>query len=217
MNYQDLFQCLKGVGLMDLSGFALPVSDTGYALYPINCSAGQIDHSIVTMLTNARNANSKSFLTFFTATPERTYKWLSNFVASDPTRILFALKEMRTHRLYGYMGLAYGDRDGKRIEGDAIVRYAEQSEPGLMRLAFLHLVEWIRKSLGFDQIWVRVLSDNPAVSFYKQCNFIVVSEAPLYEIRSSSGELQALAESMTSDADSISDRTLSYMKYLPSL
>ena len=105
MNYQDLFQCLKGVGLMDLSGFALPVSDTGYALYPINCSAGQIDHSIVTMLTNARNANSKSFLTFFTATPERTYKWLSNFVASDPTRILFALKEMRTHRLYGYMAL----------------------------------------------------------------------------------------------------------------
>lgn len=216
MNYQDLFQCLKGVGTLDLSSFVLPINNTGYVLKPINCRARDIDTDIIDMLVNARNANANSFLTFFTATPEKTKNWLVGPVAYDSTRILFALKEMQSKSLYGYMGLAYGTPNGKRIEGDAIVRYKEQTKPGLMRLAFLQLVEWARNSIGIDEIWVRVLSDNPAIDFYKRCNFVIVFEVPLYEARRLSGELEELSELRNEKKLSLSKRKLTYMKYLPS-
>jgi RimJ/RimL family protein N-acetyltransferase len=213
MNYQDLFQCLKGVGKIDLSGLSLPVQGTEYALYPVNCNADSIDEDIVDMLTTARNANTNSFLTFFNATNDRTREWLANSVAADSTRILFVLKRLDTGKLYGYMGLAYGDATGTRIEGDAIVRYSEQAEPGLMRTAFAQLVEWVRKGLGISEIWIRVLSDNPAVGFYQRCGFSLISNAPLYETKNSAGEAEALTES-SSDNTRLSSRTLAYMKYM---
>jgi len=215
MNYQELFQCLKGVGQLDLSGLVLPVDSSGYVLYPINCRAEDIDIDIVNMLTDARNSNTDSFLTFFTATPERTVNWLTDIVAADSTRILFSLKELQSNKLYGYMGLAYGDSAGSRIEGDAIVRYAEQTEPGLMRLAFLRMVEWVSKSIGVEEIWLRVLSDNPALGFYERCNFVALSNSPLYEVRNTLGEIEALTESAERDSLTISSRTLTYMKYVP--
>jgi RimJ/RimL family protein N-acetyltransferase len=213
MNHQDLFQCLKGVGTLDLSSLALPVNSTGYALYPIKCRAGETDQAVVDMLTKARNDNALSFLTFFTATPERTTAWLTDHVAADRSRILFALKESRTNKLYGYMGLAHGDGEAKKIEGDAIVRYADSIEPGLMRLAFLRLVEWTSNSLGFGEVWVRVLADNPAVEFYKRCGFVSASESRLYEVRGPRGTLAALTESCNGEELPISSRTLIYMKY----
>jgi RimJ/RimL family protein N-acetyltransferase len=213
MNYQDLFQCLKGVGKFDLSGLSLPVQGTEYALYPVSCNADSIDEDIVDMLTTARNANTNSFLTFFIATNDRTREWLANSVAADSTRILFALKRLDTGSLYGYMGLAYGDAAGTRIEGDAIVRYSEQAEPGLMRTAFVQLVEWVRKGLGISEIWIRVLSDNPAVGFYQRCGFSLLSNAPLYETTNSTGEVEALTES-SSENTRPSSRSLAYMKYM---
>jgi hypothetical protein len=215
MNYQDLFQCLKGVGKLDLSRLSLPVWGTKYALYPICCRTGDTDAAVISMLTAARNANVNSFLTFFTATNARTRQWLVNSVASDSSRILFALKDIYSNRLYGYMGLAYGDALGGRIEGDAIVRHSEQTEPGLMRTAFMQLVEWVRKDLGIQEVWIRVLSDNPALGFYRRCSFESISISPLYETRNSDGVIEALTECPSGDAG-LSSRTLVHMKYLPS-
>ena len=215
MNYQDLFQCLKGVGKPDLSRLSLPVSGTKYALYPICCHAGKTDDAVISMLTAARNANANSFLTFFTATADRTRQWLVNSVASDSSRILFALKDIYSGRLYGYMGLAYGDALGSRIEGDAIVRYSEQTEPGLMRTAFMQLVEWVRKDLGIQEVWIRVLSDNPALGFYRRCSFESISVSPLYQTRNSDGVIKALTE-FPGGVAGLSSKTLIYMKYLPS-
>lgn len=215
MNYQDLFQCLKGVGPLDLSGLILPLERSGYALHPIDCRKEHINASIVAMLTDARNTHRNSFLTYFTATPERTTRWLTGPVASDPTRILFSLQETRSNKLYGYMGLGYGDPGGSRIEGDAIVRHATHTEPGLMRLAFLRLVEWVRCSIGIREIWIRVLSDNPAVGFYQRCNFVKASEVPLYELHNTAGEVLALTESGQADGLRASIRTLTHMRYSP--
>jgi hypothetical protein len=215
MNYQDLFQCLKGVGKLDLSGLSLPVSGTKYAFYPICCQSDKTDDAVIGMLTAARNANTSSFLTFFAATSDRTRQWLVNSVASDSSRILFVLKDIYSGGLYGYMGLAYGDALGSRIEGDAIVRYSEQTEPGLMRTAFMQLVEWVRKDLGIKEVWIRVLSDNPALGFYQRCSFESIYVSPLYEIRNSDGVIEALTESVNSGSG-LSSRTLTYMKYLPS-
>jgi hypothetical protein len=216
MNYQDIFQCLKGVGHIDLSGLVLPICGTQYALYPIDCRVGHTDEYVIDMLTRARNANPDSFLTFFSATPERTRTWLEQHVATDSSRILFALKDTTLNKLYGYMGLAYGDANCKKIEGDAIVRYGDNTMPGLMRLAFLSLVHWTIQSLDISEVWVRVLSDNPAVAFYKKCNFIVHSESILYEVRNSEGVLEALTEMRASYDFPVSRKTLIYMKYSPS-
>lgn len=215
MNYKELFQCLKGVGKLDLSGLSLPVLGTRYALYPICCHAGKTDDAVIGMLTIARNSNINSFLTFFTATTDRTRQWLVNSVASDSSRILFALKDVYSGSLYGYMGLAHGDDSGSRIEGDAIVRYSGQTEPGLMRTAFMQFVEWVRRDLGIKEIWIRVLSDNPALGFYQRCSFKLLSVSPLYEIKNSSGEIEALTESQIGSSG-LSARSLTYMKYLPS-
>ncbi|TDV91133.1 acetyltransferase (GNAT) family protein [Halomonas alkaliantarctica] len=213
MKYQDIFQALKGVGDIDLSALALPVAETDFALYPINCNPDCVDEIVVSMLTEARNRNRDSFLTYFEATPERTFHWITSSVAKDNTRILFALREVGTRELYGYMGLAYGDAGGGRIEGDAIVRFSDISRPGLMRAAFLSLVEWVMIDIGIKEVWVRVRSSNPAVKFYNQCGFSVEFEAPLYEINGSLGELVELSETPLQNYAVTSDDSLFYMKY----
>lgn len=213
MKYQDIFQALKGVGDIDLSSLVLPVAETGFALYPINCNPGCVDKVVVSMLTEARNRNRDSFLTYFEATPERTFQWIVSSVAKDSTRILFALRDIGTKELYGYMGLAYGDARGTRIEGDAIVRFSDTGRPGLMRAAFLSLVEWVMVDIGIKEVWVRVRSSNPAVTFYNQCGFSVEFDAPLYEVNGSRGELEELSETPLKDHAIVSADSLFHMKY----
>lgn len=215
MTYGEIFQCLKGVGRVDLQDLALVVEGTSYALHPICCQMDGTSPAVLEMLTVARNSNSNSFLTYFTATPERTRKWLTSEVGMDSSRILFVLRETRTNSLYGFMGLAYGDKDGQRIEGDAIVRYANNHEPGLMQRAFLTLVTWVTQSLGVKEVWVRVLSDNPAVAFYQRCSFVALWQTDLFELRNSRGELEALTESDDSGKLALATRTLTYMRYSP--
>ena len=212
MRYQEVFQGLKGAGPLDLSSLCLPVEGTEFILTPINCSPEGIDGDVVVMLTEARNSNAASFLTYFIATPERTSRWIENSVGPDSARILFSLKNLRTGTLYGYMGLAYGDSNGDRIEGDAIVRFATESLPGLMRKAFLRLVNWVKSELGIREVWVRVLSDNPATEFYKSCGFVVDKIVPLFEVRGPNGELLELSESGTGDLV-LSPKTLCHMRY----
>lgn len=213
MKYQDVFQALKGIGDIDLSSLILPVAETGFALFPVNCNPDRVDKIVVGMLTEARNRNRDSFLTYFEATPERTFQWITSCFSNDSTRILFALREVETREIYGYMGLAYGDAEGTRIEGDAIVRFSEISRPGLMRAAFLSLVEWVIVDIGIKDVWVRVRSSNPAVKFYKKCGFSIEFEALLYEIKNSFGELEELNETPQQDHAVMSDDSLFYMKY----
>ncbi|WGI24892.1 GNAT family N-acetyltransferase [Halomonas alkaliantarctica] len=213
MEYRDIFQALKGVGDMNLSSLALPVAETGFALYPINCNPAHVDKIVVNMLTEARNRSRDSFLTYFEATSERTFQWITSNVANDSTRILFALREIGKRELYGYMGLAYGDASGARIEGDAIVRFSDTNRPGLMRKAFLSLVEWVITDIGIKEVWVRVRSSNPAVNFYNQCGFSVEFEMPLYEINGSMGVLEELSEVPLKDDAVMSADSLFHMKY----
>lgn len=213
MNYQEIFQSLKGVTRPDLSSLCLPILGTQYHLAPIRCAASTLDYNVVKMLTVARNANTRSFLTTFEANDDRTANWLMHNVASDPTRILFALRSGDPIELYGYMGLAYADPTGTRIEGDAIVRSSGRVEKGLMGKAFLRLVDWAKFDLGFEDVWIRVLSDNPAIDFYRKCGFVPVKEVPLFEIRGADGSLEALTEQSEARMAGKSKRTLTHMRY----
>jgi len=208
--YQQIFSSLKGVSLPSLADFVLPVPGTQYVLSPICCDATIIDDKAVTMLTNARNMNASSFLSYFTATNERTRLWLISNVAKEQTKILFAVKHSLSGELYGYMGLAYGDSKGTYIEADAIVRYSEKKS-GLMSAAFTTLIEWTRFDVGIENIWVRVLADNPAIFFYEKCGFNIVKSMDLFMVLNDAKELIELKEDSENGKLPKSNKQIVYM------
>lgn len=213
-DYRDHFQSLKGVA-GDLPQ-ANPITIEGfpYQLIPVNCHESQIDDAVVELLTHARNLNLDAFLTRFNATNERTRNWLINTIGPDSTRILFLLKHSETKETYGYMGLAYGDKEGNYIEADAIVRTSDKQVKGLMRASLVSLINWVTDQLKVKQVWVRVLSDNPALKFYKECGFSEIKRAALFQIRDENNHLTALSETPNQTDPPRSSSTLVYMKYM---
>ncbi|MFI5203022.1 MAG: GNAT family N-acetyltransferase [Flavobacteriales bacterium] len=131
----------------------------------------------VAALTGYRNRFVKSFLTEFNATEAQTSKWLDEYVAPNPSKILFMIDDLNRHTV-GYMGIDFIDWDKAYGEADAIVR-GENAPKGLMTQALLTLLKWAHSHLGLKTIGVRVLSDNSAVNFYKKMGFEEVKQVPL--------------------------------------
>jgi hypothetical protein len=207
----EVFQFLKGVLYPRLSSFSLNLGRTGYGLFPISCVESELDNATVTMLTEGRNANPQSFLTFFTATNKRTRNWLVNEIGPDPNRILFSIKSYETDRLYGYAGLIANGMEHDYIEADAIVRYQSQKIKGMMSSALSKLMSWSLNDLKRKEVFVRVLSDNPALDFYKACGFRETKKSVLFEEFDPEGCLVALREDCRSGTLKPSMRTLSHL------
>ena len=146
-------------------------------LRPVTTCAAQIDRQDVECLTRWRNLHPRAFLTEFTATPERTTRWLVECVGIDETRVLFMLEDHQGTRM-GYMGLAFIDWGGSYVEADAVVS-GGQTPRGLMRAALCTMIDWARGALGLARIGVRVLSDNPALGFYQRMGFVEEARVPL--------------------------------------
>ena len=123
----------------------------------------------VKALTEWRNCNVHSFLTEFEATETRTRNWLTQQVASDPSRILFMIEENGQEPL-GYVGMAFIDWAQGSGEADSVVR-GRDGRSGIMAAALRTLIFWGRKELGLRQCGVRVLADNPANAFYIKFGF----------------------------------------------
>lgn len=128
-------------------------------------------------LTNWRNKYTHSFLTEFEATVLKTSNWLSNTIHNDNSRIIFMV-DLPNGQTIGYMGLAFINWERKYGEADAIVR-GEPAPKGIMLASLEVLLNWAEGSLGINDIWVRVLSDNPALKFYKRCGFVEIKRIPL--------------------------------------
>jgi len=213
LNYQTIFQCLKGVGFIDLSALVIPIRGSNYGLFPINCTTNNMRNEVIDALTDGRNKNSNSFLSAFFATKERTRNWLVKDVALDNSRIIFIIKELSCNKIYGYAGLAFGDKFQKNIEVDAIVRIDNKRIPGVMRSAVLELVRWTLNDLNFNEVWVRVLSDNPAISFYENCGFINQRLSVLYESNDESDNFISLTLDPKGQESLISTKKLVHMRY----
>jgi len=149
----------------------------GYFLRPVATKRGLQNSIDVTCLTNWRNRFVKSFLTEFVAREEGTEIWLAETVFTDNSKILFMIENEKEERI-GYMGLAYIDWDKCYGEGDAIVR-AQNAPKGLMSASLATLLNWANKRLGLGDIGLRVLSDNPALMFYKKLGFDEIKRIPL--------------------------------------
>ena len=213
MRYQKIFQCLKGVGFIDLSNIVIPIQGSNYCLFPVNCSSNNVKDSVIVALTDGRNENFNSFLSAFFATTERTRNWLVNDVALDNSRIIFTIRELGCNKIYGYAGLAFGDELAKYIEVDSIVRIGRQKIPGVMRSAVLELVRWTLEDLNFKEVWVRVLSDNPAITFYQNCGFINQKFSDLYESSDESNNFISLTTERKDKNSSMSGKKLVHMRY----
>lgn len=159
------------------AALVLPVGRPVEALLrPIATHGDRISLDDARLLSEWRNRFVKSFLTEFVSHEARTANWLRTAVADDPGKILFMVDTL-DGRSVGHVGLGFIDWAGGYVEADAIVRGGE-ARPGLMTLALHALLHWAH-SLGLEQAWVRVRSDNPAVAFYRKAGFAEVKRVPL--------------------------------------
>jgi RimJ/RimL family protein N-acetyltransferase len=201
---RHLLQYLKASDSSSGSVMRLPIHEfNDYSLRPIPTKHQHQDIEDVRCLTIWRNKYPRSFLTEFLATEQRTARWLAEVVHKDDNRILFMIENAKRERV-GYMGIAYIDWDSFYGEPDAIVSNGATPK-GLMNTALRALLEWARRDLNLKNIVVRVLSDNPALLFYKGLGFEETHRIPLKQV--ASNDLISWVEDATL---SISQRYLVY-------
>jgi hypothetical protein len=138
-------------------------------LRPVATAPERVNAEDVRRLTEWRNRYPTSFLTEFQATENRTACWLTEVVGPNQSKILFMVDDT-ARQTFGYMGLDFIDWKVHSAEADAIVR-GGVAPPGTMMLALRTLLVWAVSQLGMKTINVRVLSDNPALEFYRKLGF----------------------------------------------
>jgi RimJ/RimL family protein N-acetyltransferase len=159
------------------------------------------------LITDWRNQYREIFLTWFTATEERTRKWLTEQVIAKNDRILFMIQNL-DGMPFGHMGLANFDFRNKICEYDNIVKGMGVGLPMIMTFAGRALLGWAFSELGVKRVFVRVFSDNtPAVKLYERCGFRPVKKVPLKRIR----EGDCIYWIETEEPSTVVERYLSYM------
>ncbi|HID69210.1 MAG TPA: N-acetyltransferase [Desulfobacterales bacterium] len=156
----------------------LPLGNPVEALLrPIATDVDKINKTDVRLLSEWRNRFVKSFLTEFHSHDERTTSWLVQSVAEDPGKIMFMIDTLDGISI-GHVGLGFINWQTGYVEADAIVR-GRNARKGLMKEALQLLLRWADASLGLNDAWVRVRSDNSAVMFYQKVGFVEQKRIPL--------------------------------------
>jgi RimJ/RimL family protein N-acetyltransferase len=178
---KDLLRRLKDVAGAKGSQLGLKIPGyEGYFLRPVATRREHLDSADIACLTSWRNRYFNAFLTEFAATDERTSRWLSDVVHKDDSRILFMIEDMQWERV-GYMGIAYIDWECSYVEADAIVS-SGGTPKGMMSAALRTVLRWATGQLGLKVVAVRVLSDNPALAFYRKLGFEETKRVPLKRV-----------------------------------
>ncbi len=146
---------------------------------PVATEKQKINPRDVALLSAWRNRFVKSFLTEFHAHDRRTTSWLIDNVGNDPGKILFMIDTLEKKTI-GHIGLGFINWQTGYVEADAIVR-GGNARKGLMKDALQLLLQWAKTTLGLDDTWVRVRSDNPAVLFYEKVGFVEKKRVPIME------------------------------------
>lgn len=174
----NLLKKIKNSNFSEISKYEVNINGfEEYKIRPITLIKSYQSIGDIECLTKWRNLYRKSFLTDFIATNERTSNWLEESVLKDDKRILFMVENNQGKNI-GYMGMAYIDWSRKYAETDSIVR-GEPAPKGLMSSALRSLIQWGKNFLGIENIYVRVLDDNPAIKFYEKMGFVKVREVGL--------------------------------------
>ncbi len=177
MSSQDLFLELKKSAGTTPELVLTVGSPVELLLRPVATNKQRINYSDIHLLSQWRNRFVKSFLTEFHSHDERTTNWLVQTVANDPGKILFMIDTLEGDTI-GHVGLGFIDWQTGYVEADAIVR-GKDARRGLMKTALQLLLRWAENSLGLNDAWVRVRSDNPAIFFYQKTGFVEKKRIPL--------------------------------------
>lgn len=173
-----LLTALKHSAQAGKLSLTLPVGQPVQALLRvIPTTPGALNEQDLHLLSEWRNRYVQSFLTIFHAHPERTARWLTEFVGPNPSKILFMVEDLNGTSL-GHIGLDFINWETGYGEADAIVS-GGASPKGLMKLALQTALCWSRDQLGLSQLGVRVRSDNTALEFYKKTGFVEQKRIPI--------------------------------------
>jgi RimJ/RimL family protein N-acetyltransferase len=129
------------------------------------------DADVVQKLTDWRTKSMRFFLTQFTATPERTSRWLRDSVLASDDRILFLIVSDEG-RTVGNLGLCNLRSQGGEL--DNVLRGERGGHPRLMFYAELALLGWMFGSLSLDLATLHVFSNNArAIDLYTSAGFSI--------------------------------------------
>lgn len=147
-------------------------------LVPVTWRDAQRDDSIG-LLARWREAANAFFPSQFPVTVAGTQRWLVQQVLELPERLLFWIRDNDGTRL-GHLGLFRFDFSKPSVEIDNVVRGVDRTLPGLMTASMEALLHWSVETLGMQEIYLRVLSDNArALRLYERCGFREALRVPL--------------------------------------
>lgn len=165
-------------------------------LLPI-CRMHQDDESLIQDLTSWRQAAAFAYPTRFPVTLEGTRSWLKDKLLAVEDRILFLVLDRHGYRI-GHLGFASCLNDKCAMEIDNVVRGVAGASPGIMAEAMKILVAWAHVNFWPDELFLRVLSDNPkAIAFYERLGYTAIGNVPLR--RHQQGEVVAFKALEPSD------------------
>lgn len=154
-------------------------------------------HEVIDSLTRWRKLYMRYFLTQFSATPERTEKWLKNIVLPSEDRILFLIGDS-SQKLIGNFGVCnIGWHDA---ELDNLIRGEKGGHVKLIFYAELAILYWLFFVVGVEEALLHVFSNNQkTIQLHSEVGFTLSSTARLskvisgndivYKINAESGEM----------------------------
>jgi RimJ/RimL family protein N-acetyltransferase len=150
----------------ELQGSLVPVRNTNYA----------------PLIKRWREENPEGFANRFEGTIEKTENWINNVLLPRKDRILFMVLTLDGTPV-GHLGYSSFDFEVQSAEIDNVVRGQKQARKGIMSMAMKTVLAWGKSRLLLNDIFLRVLSDNPhAVTFYERLGFKEIDRIPLFRV-----------------------------------
>lgn len=158
----DLIRTIRRIKGLDgpLSEFLIPIrTSEGIIignLRPIDAGlCGQAE--VVRKLTEWRRMFMPFFLTQFSATEERTSKWLQKVVMPNDDRILFLICD-QNDRWVGNFGVC--DIRPHAAELDNLIRGEAVNQPNFILFSEFAMLSWLYYGLGVKSVTLHVFSNN---------------------------------------------------------
>ncbi|MBY5769568.1 GNAT family protein [Rhizobium laguerreae] len=135
------------------------------------------DPGLIDDLTTWRNQSMPFFLTQFSATEERTRRWLETISLPAADRILFVICDPGGNR-FGNFGICNIQPDS--AEFDNVIRGRASDTRNLMFQCGIVLLEWMFSGLEVETAELHVFSHNEkAIALYNRLGFAAAERLPL--------------------------------------
>ena len=131
------------------------------------------DKAAIQALTDWRNRNADCFFTQFTATPDRTERWIRGALLGREDQKLFLI--YHGDQLVGHFG--FKDLTGETALLDNAMLGVRCDYPKIMVKAGRALVRWLFDEVGVTTVFGAVFADNvPALMMNKEIGFRTASK-----------------------------------------